>query len=71
MFCGSLLVGRQCEKNIRRPRNSKMLQRWLASVLLYCEKQFHRIIGYNEIEQVMININSECADPIENVQEAA
>jgi putative transposase len=47
---------RQCEKNIKRPRGSKMLQRWLGSVLLYCEQQFHRARGHQEIDQVIANI---------------
>lgn len=58
---------RQCEKNIKRPRSSKMLQRWLGSVLLYCEQQFHRVRGYQEIDQVIANIVIEQADQ----QEAA
>ncbi len=62
---------RQCEKNIKRPRGSKMLQRWLGSVLLYCEKQFHRVAGYKEIEQVIANIDLEFADQIEIVEKVA
>lgn len=56
---------RQCQRNIKRPRGSKMLQRWLASALLYCEKQFHRLVGYKDIDQVIKNIDIEFADPIE------
>ena len=33
------LVGHS-EHNIKRTRGSTMLQRWLGSVLLYCERQF-------------------------------
>jgi putative transposase len=47
---------RQCEKNIKRPRGSKMLQRWLGSVLLYCEQQFNRVRGHQEIDRVIANI---------------
>jgi transposase-like protein len=50
---------RQCEKNIKRPRGSSMLQRWLGSVLLYCEKQFNRVRGYQEIDCVIANIDKE------------
>lgn len=53
---------RQCEKNIKRPRGSAMLQRWLGSVLLYCEKQFHRVRGYQDINSVIVNIDNEHAD---------
>jgi len=38
---------RDTEGNIKRYRNSRMMQRWLASVLLYCEKGFNRIKGYD------------------------
>ena len=31
---------RSCERNIKRYRNSKMRQRWLAAVLLHCEQRF-------------------------------
>ena len=62
---------RQCQRNIKRPRDSKMLQRWLASALLYCEKQFNRLVGYKEIEQVIKNIDIEFADPIEIFEKAA
>jgi transposase-like protein len=62
---------RQCEKNIKRPRNSKMLQRWLGSVLLYCEQQFNRVRGYQEIECVVANIDSLLADQSENMRMAA
>lgn len=31
---------RHCERNLKRTRGSKMLQRWLGSVLLHCEAQF-------------------------------
>lgn len=44
---------RQCEKNIKRHRNSKMLQRWLGSVLLHCESRFRRIAGADDIPLVL------------------
>jgi putative transposase len=44
---------RQCERNIKRTRGSKMLQRWLGSVLLYCEQQFNKVHGHKEIDEVM------------------
>ena len=37
---------RSCERNIKRYRNSKMRQRWLAAVLLHCEQQFRRVKGH-------------------------
>ena len=33
-----------------------MSQRWLAAVLLYCEKGFHKVKGYRDIEGVIANI---------------
>lgn len=62
---------RQCEKNIKRPRDSKMLQRWLGSVLLYCEKQFNRVRGYQEIDSVIANIDIVLADQSEKIWMAA
>jgi len=62
---------RHCSRNVKRPRDSKMLQRWLASALLYCEKQFNRLTGYKEIEQVIKNIDLEFAGPIEIFEKAA
>jgi len=50
---------RHSEKNIKRPRGSKMLQRWLGTVLLYCEEQFRTVKGFKEIAQVMANIDAE------------
>ncbi|OGW14770.1 MAG: hypothetical protein A3G93_09855 [Nitrospinae bacterium RIFCSPLOWO2_12_FULL_45_22] len=52
---------RDCEGNIKRYRGSKMMQRWLASVLLYCEEGFNRIKGFASIPDVIARI--------ENVQE--
>lgn len=47
---------RHCERNIKRTRGSKMLQRWLGSVLLHCEKQFKKVEGYKMIDQALANI---------------
>jgi transposase-like protein len=53
---------RDCEGNIKRNRNSAMSQRWLASVLLYCEKGFKRVKGFASITEVIINIENELED---------
>ena len=50
---------RDAESNIKRYRNSRMMQRWLASVLLYCEKGFRRIKGYASISIVIRQIEAE------------
>lgn len=50
---------RHGEKNIKRHRGSHMAQRWLACVLLHCEKGFKRVKGYRDIEQVVANIIEE------------
>jgi len=47
---------RKCEGNIKRYRNSMMSQRWLATVLLHCEKGFRRVKGYLEIEDLIATI---------------
>ncbi len=50
---------RDAEDNIKRYRNSRMMQRWLASVLLYSEKRFRRIKGYASFPEVIRNIEAE------------
>lgn len=52
---------RACEKNIKRYRNSRMAQRWLASVLLYAERSFRTIKGHESIRAVLANIEAEHA----------
>lgn len=47
---------RDCEGNIKRYRNSAMSQRWLATVLLHCEKGFRRVKGYLDIAEVIATI---------------
>lgn len=50
---------RHSERNIKRSRGSKMLQRWLGSTLFYCEQQFRKVKGYEEIAQVIAVIETE------------
>lgn len=52
---------RACEKNLKRYRNSKMAQRWLASVLLYAERSFRTLKGHEGIRAVLVNIEAEHA----------
>ena len=40
-----------------------MLQRWLGTVLLYCEQQFKRVKGFAGIAQVLTTIEAEHAEP--------
>jgi transposase-like protein len=54
---------RHRERNIKRSRGSAMLQRWLGTVLLYCEQQFRRVKGFAGIAQVMATIEAEQAEP--------
>ena len=54
---------RHSERNIKRSRGSAMLQRWLGTVLLYCEQQFRRVKGFAGIPQVMATIEAEQAEP--------
>jgi transposase-like protein len=53
---------RHSERNIKRTRGSAMLQRWLGTVLLYCEKQFRRVKGVAGIAQVLATIEAEQAE---------
>jgi transposase-like protein len=50
---------RACEKNLKRYRNSRMAQRWLASVLLYAERSFRAVPGRESIRAVLTNIETE------------
>ena len=52
---------RACEKNIKRDRNSRMAQRWLASVLLYAEKSLRTLKGHEQIQTVLANIEADQA----------
>ena len=49
---------RSCERNIKRYRNSKMRQRWLAAVLLHCEQQSRRVKGHASIDVVVAAIDA-------------
>jgi len=62
---------RHCEKNLKRTRGSKMLQRWLGSVLLYCEESFRTIQGHVDIQQVISAIEAEQANQSEEKKKAA
>ncbi|MGD0663099.1 MAG: transposase, partial [Syntrophorhabdales bacterium] len=55
---------RDCEVNIKRYRGSAMSQRWLASVILYCEKGFRRIKGYDQIAGVVGTIERVLGDAV-------
>jgi transposase-like protein len=54
---------RDCEGNIKRYRNSAMSQRWLATVLLHCEKGFRRVKGYLDMAEVMETIEQIHEEP--------
>lgn len=40
-----------------------MLQRWLGTVLLACERRFRRVKGYAAIAPVMVRIEAEQTEP--------
>jgi putative transposase len=50
---------RHCESNVKRAHNSKMRQRWLAAILLHCEKSFRRVKAHRDIGQVVSAIEAE------------
>lgn len=54
---------RHSERTIKRTRGSRMLQRWLGTILLYCEGRFKRVKGYAEIAQVIATIEVERTEP--------
>ena len=47
---------RDCEGNIRRYRGSKMMQRWLAAILLECEEGFRKVRSFRSIPDVIAEI---------------
>jgi len=49
---------RDTESNVKRYRGSNMMQRWLASALLDCERRFRRVKGYALIPEVIKNIEA-------------
>lgn len=53
---------RHSERNLKRSRGTKMLQRWLGSVLLYCERCFNKVRGFDGIAQVIATIEVEQAE---------
>ena len=55
---------RDCEVNIKRYRGSAMSQRWLASVIFYCEQGFRRIKGYDQIASLIGAIEREQGDAV-------
>jgi len=62
---------RDCERNVKRYRGSKITQRWLAAVLLHCEEGFKRIKGYADITTVVVAIEAEQAGDPQQVRPAA
>jgi transposase-like protein len=54
---------RHSERNITRSRGSAMLQRWLGTVLRYCEQQCTRVKGVTGMAQVMAAMEAEHAEP--------
>jgi putative transposase len=50
---------RELELNIKHYRGSKMMQRWLATVLLHCEAGFRRVKGHDYINRVVKIIEKE------------
>jgi putative transposase len=53
---------RHSERNLKRTRGSALLQRWLGTVLLYCEQQFKRVKGFAGIAQVLAAIEAQPAE---------
>lgn len=53
---------RDCEGNIRRYRGSKMMQRWLAAILLNCEEGFRKVRSYSSIPVVIAEIERQRAE---------
>ncbi len=49
---------RHCEKNLKRYRNSRMAQRWLAAVALYAEENFRTVKGFQFIPEVVARIKA-------------
>lgn len=61
---------RGCERNVKRARSSRMRQRWLAAILLHCEKSFRRVKGYSDINLVIVSIEKELSGEIDVLKAA-
>lgn len=49
----ALAVVRQTHRNVKRWRNGKQVERWIAAGLLEAERNFRRIKGYGAIKQLV------------------
>ena len=58
-----LSLAHHCEHNCRRTHGIAMLQRWLGSVLFYCEGQFKKMKGYAGLAQVVATIGVQQSEP--------
>jgi hypothetical protein len=56
--------------SVKRYRDSRMMQRWLAAVLLFSEKGFRRIKGFDSIPDVLEQIEAETENEISVVKAA-
>lgn len=50
---------RECDENIKRYRDSRMMQRWLGPVLLHYEEIFRRVKGHDSIQQILKGTKTE------------
>ncbi|MBU2691116.1 MAG: hypothetical protein KJ970_09310 [Candidatus Eisenbacteria bacterium] len=62
---------RDCEKNVKRARSSQMRQRWLAAVLIHCEKSFRKVKDYLDINEVINSIEQEFLEEEKDLLKAA
>lgn len=56
-------LDRHSEEGIKRTRGSRMLERWLGTVLLVCEGRFRRVKGCAELAPLMVRIEAEQTEP--------
>jgi hypothetical protein len=57
---------RRTQRNVKRWRDGEMGLRWTAAGMLEAEKQFRKVIGYNQLSQLAIAIERRLTLPQPN-----
>jgi putative transposase len=54
---------RRSARNVKRWQSGEMCRRWTAAGMLEAERQFRRIIGYQDLAKLALAIEREVAQP--------
>lgn len=64
-------IGRATMRNVKRWRDAKMIQRWVAAGILEADKRVYRVQGHGDIRALKDAIRSGLREVIESKKEAA